>query len=66
VDMEEGKHVYVILVKKAERKRLNGVDVCGRIVYKRRTEQRRQDLSTCYERSNEIVSSIKCRELGRR
>jgi hypothetical protein len=33
VDMEEGKHVYVILVKKAERKRLNGVDVCGRIAF---------------------------------
>lgn len=62
VDMEEEKHVYLILVEKAERKRLNGVDVGGRIVHKCRTEQRRQDLSTCYEHTNEIVGSIKCRE----
>jgi hypothetical protein len=60
--MVEGKHVYLILVEKAERKRLNGVDVGGRIVYKRRTEHHTQDLSTCYEHTNETVSSIKCRE----
>lgn len=31
-DMEEGKHVYLILVEKGERNRLNGVDVGGRIL----------------------------------
>ena len=62
VEMEGGKRVYLILFEKAERKILNGVDVGGRIVFKYRPEQRRQDLSTCYEHTNEIVGSIKCRE----
>jgi len=62
VDMEDGKHVYFISVEKAGRKILNGVDVGGRIVFKYRPEQHRQDLSTCYELTNEIVGSIKCRE----
>ena len=62
VDMEDGKRVCLILVEKAERNILNGVDVGGRIVFKYRPEQHRQDLSTCYEHTNEIVGSIKCRE----
>ena len=62
VDMEDGKHVYMISVEKAERKRLNRIDVGGRIVFKYGPEQHRQNLSTCYEHTNEIVVSIKCRE----
>ena len=51
----------LILVEKEERKSLDGIDVGRRIVLKHRIEQHRPDLSTCYEHTNEVVGSVKCR-----
>jgi hypothetical protein len=58
----EEKSVYSICVGKAERKSLEELDVSGRKLLKCRTEVHGQDLSSCYEHTNEILCSIKFRE----